>query len=210
MEKDVMEPSVYPPPSGPRMEPELLEVFEQQLTPDVARRLLELATRRTAMLRAAGVAVEHDEAKLLVLDAIAETLAQLAYWRHGEDPLSLHLRGVVKRRSWARLAREGARAESAPESPALPGARALRVMQQVIARLDRDCPEDAAVRLLLEAFCQGAAVRDEILAHTHLTIEEYEAARRRLDRILAMLPEPGAESYRALATLATARDWGRP
>lgn len=209
MEKDVMEPSVYPPPSGPRMEPELLEVFEQQLTPDVARRLLELATRRTAMLRAAGVAVEHDEAKLLVLDAIAETLAQLAYWRHGEDPLSLHLRGVVKRRSWSRLARDGARAETAQESPA-PGARALRVMQQVIARLDHECPEDAAVRLLLEAFCQGAAVRDEILARTHLSLEEYEAARRRLDRMLAMLPEPGAESYRALATLAAARDWGQP
>lgn len=209
-----MEPSVYPPTSAPRIEPELLEVFEQQLTPDAARRLLELATRRTAMLRAAGVAVEADEAKLLVLDAINETLAQLAYWRPGEDPLSLHLRGVVKRRSWARLARarrgerEGGEAEH--ESPAAPGGRALRVMQQVIARLDRDCPEDAAVRLLLEAFCQGAVVRDEILARTRLSAEEYEAARRRLDRLLAMLPEPGVESYRALATLTTARDWGQP
>lgn len=209
MEKDVMEPSVYPPTSSLRMEPELLEVFEQQLTPDVARRLLELATRRTAMLRAAGAVVEVDEAKLLVLDSIAETLAQLAYWRHGEDPLSLHLRGVVKRRSWARLAREG-RAADSPQEPPAPPARALRVMQQVIARLDRDCPEDAAVRLLLESFCQGAVVRDEILARTQLSIEEYEAARRRLDRMLAMLPDPGAESYRALATLTTARDWGQP
>lgn len=203
-----MEPTPHLPTSGHWIEPEMLEVFEQQLTPDAARRLLELATRRTAMLRAAGVAVEADEARLLVLDAIAETLAQLAYWRPGEDPLSLHLRGVVKRRSWARLARERQSEHGAP--PQEPASRALRVMQQVIARLDRDCPEDAAVRLLLEAFCQGAAVREEILARTHLSEAEYEAARRRLDRLLAMLPEPGAESYRALATLATARDWGQP
>ena len=192
------------PERGHRLEPEMLEAFERELTVDVARRLLELAMRRTSMLRAAGVPVATEEAKLLVQDAITETLAQVAYWQPGEDPLSLHLRGVVQRSSWARLDQARRQWEAQLEAAAThepsPAAEvagqgppgASHVMRQVLAGLSSHSADDAAVRLLLEAYCAGAVTRAEVLRHTCLPEHEYVAARRRLDRLLAALSEPEA------------------
>jgi hypothetical protein len=214
-EKDVKDMSTHRPEHGParghRIQPEMLEAFERELTPDVARRLLELAMRRTAMMRAAGIPATTDEAKLLVQDAITETLASVAYWQPGEDPLSLHLRGVVRRSSWARLeqARRHAALAAAAEPrdatshgadlSTCPRRGALQVMQQVIEGLSARSPDDAAIRLLLEAYCAGSATRAEVLAHTGLSEEEYVAARRRLDRLLAALPEPPSASEESVS-----------
>lgn len=223
-----------------RGDPALLEAFERELTPDVARRLLELAARRTAMLRAAGVAVASDEAKLLVQEALTETLAQIERWEPGESTLAAHLTGVVRRRSWAKLAQarklralaievvtggrpreatndaagdavvattdttsssgERAGATSIPGEPAQPGFLpiwrhgARELVQRVLASLSETSAEDAAVRLILEAFCDGAATRAQVLAASGLSVEAYASARRRLDRILAGMPAPSLES----------------
>lgn len=207
--------SVSRPLGGRRVEPEMLEAFERELTTDVARRLLELAMRRTAMLRAAGAPLANEEAKVLVRDAIQQTLTQVEYWQPGEDPLSLHLRGVVERRSWARLAQvrrrlamqaalaeADAAAELELEQRAPLGGAARQVMQQVLAGLGTDSADDAAVRLLLEAYCAGARTRAEVLAHTHLPEHEYAAARRRLDRVLAALPGAPTPAPTAAPTAA--------
>jgi hypothetical protein len=200
-----------------RVDPALLEAFERELTPDVARRLLELATRRTAMLRAAGVTVASDEAKLLVQEALTETLSRAERWDPGEATLAAHLSGVVRRRSWAKLSqarklralaievvtggksRDGAAAQAeAPSEPAAlqpiwrEGARELA--QRILAGLSEKGAEDAAVRLILEAYCDGAATRAQVLAASGLTVEEYAGARRRLDRLLAGMPMPALES----------------
>jgi hypothetical protein len=187
-----------------RIEPALLEAFEHQLTPDVARRLLELAARRTAMLRAAGLLVPADHAKLLVRDAISDTLTQVARWTPEEQPLGLHLRGIIRRRTWAKLSQLPAPRAASPAAPSPvvdtadqppaplaqePG-RARTVIQQVVAGLAYDSADDAAVRLVLEAYCNGASTGAEVSHAAGITIEEYAAARRRLDRLLAALPEP--------------------
>ena len=283
----------------PRIDPALLEAFERELTPDVARRLLELAARRVAMLRAAGITVASDEAKLLVQEAFAETLSQTATWQPAQAPLAAHLSDIVRRRSWAKLAQArklramaielvtssrsataaslasidtgdagdagdagskraaehvanretdheteqgadqqtdrgielaiapglalappssseppiaapiaaatvstidpanaAAAAGSEPPAPLLPIWRhgALELAQRVIASLSEDSPQDAAVRLLLEAYCDGAATRVEVLAASGLALADYVHARRHLDRLLAALPEPELES----------------
>ena len=180
-----------------RIEPAMLEAFERELTPDVARRLLELAARRTAMLRAAGLPVAADHAKLLVREAISDTLTQVARWNPEEQPLGLHLRGIIRRRTWAKLSQLP---PSPPSPPPLdahrpaplaqePG-RARTVIQQVVAGLAYDSADDAAVRLVLEAYCNGASTGAEVSHAAGITLEEYAAARRRLDRLLAALPEP--------------------
>lgn len=193
------------PASSERVEPAMLEAFERELTPDVARRLLELAARRTAMLRAAGVPVVADCAKLLVRDAIADTLNQVARWKPEEQPLGLHLRGIIRRRTWAKLSQVPVPAEAPindasidastnddPPAPLAAPGRARSVIQQVVAGLAYDSADDAAVRLVLEAYCNGASTGAEVSDAAGITLEEYAAARRRLDRVLAALPEPRA------------------
>lgn len=205
-----------------RIEPALLEAFERELTPDVARRLLELAARRTAMLRAAGLPVLPDQAKLLVRDAIADTLNQVARWKPEEQPLGLHLRGIIRRRTWAKLSQlpaptspreDGAaderiadeRTADAPPAPlAQQAGRARTVIQQVVAGLAYDSADDAAVRLVLEAYCNGASTGAEVSDAAGITLEEYAAARRRLDRLLAALPEPRAAALASAATSLSA------
>lgn len=187
-----------------RGDPALLEAFERELTPDVARRLLELAARRTAMLRAAGVAVASDEAKLLVQEALTETLAQIERWEPGESTLAAHLSGVVRRRSWAKLSQarklRALAIEVVTGEPAQPGFLpiwrhgARELVQRILATMSESGVEDAAVRLILEAYCDGAATRAQVLAASGLTVEEYASARRRLDRILAGMPAPSLES----------------
>jgi hypothetical protein len=186
-----VEPRVEPgvePRGGSRLDPALLDAFERELTPDVARRLLELAARRTAMLRAAGVAVGGDEARQLVREALADTLRQVAPWRPGEISLVQHLRGLIRRRTWARLAQ----IDGPPEA----GRGAMAVIERVTAQLSRDSAEDAAVRLVLEAYCNGAVTGEEVSASCNISLEEYAEARRRLDRILAALLVPGASAGR--------------
>ena len=195
-------PPAHPSDSGPdssptsarpaRIEPAMLEAFERELTPDVARRLLELAARRTAMLRAAGLPVAADHAKLLVRDAISDTLAQVARWNPEEQPLGLHLRGIIRRRTWAKLSQlpPPPSEDHRPAPLAQEPGRARTVIQRVVAGLAYDSADDAAVRLVLEAYCNGASTGAEVSHAAGITLEEYAAARRRLDRLLAALPEP--------------------
>jgi len=192
-------PPAHPLDSSPtsarpaRIEPAMLEAFERELTPDVARRLLELAARRTAMLRAAGLPVTADHAKLLAREAISDTLTQVARWNPEEQPLGLHLRGIIRRRTWAKLSQLPPSPPADAHRPAPlaqePG-RARTVIQQVVAGLAYDSADDAAVRLVLEAYCNGASTGAEVSHAAGITLEEYAAARRRLDRLLAALPEP--------------------
>lgn len=185
-----------------RLDPSTLDAFERELTPDVARRLLELAARRTAMLRAAGVMVGGDDARQLVREAIADTLNQVAPWRPEEISLVQHLRGLIRRRTWARLAQN--------DGPLEAGRGALAVIDQVTLELTYDSAEDAAVRLVLEAYCNGAVTGEEVSASCGITLEEYAEARRRLDRMLAALPAPGGELRRERPPGAALPMWSVP
>jgi hypothetical protein len=192
-----------PPPLQPeRIAPAMLEAFERELTSDVARRLLELAARRTEMLRAAGLPIAADQARLLVRDAIAATLTRVARWNPEEQPLGLHLRGIIRRRTWAKLSQLPGPTAS-PERSELPSSivqeprRARTVIEQMVAGLADDSADDGAVRLVLEAYCNGGSTGAQVSPAAGITLEEYAAARRRLDRLLAALPEP-----RTLATTA--------
>jgi hypothetical protein len=189
-----------------RIETGSLDAIERELTPEVARRLLEFGARRSSMLRAAGVAVSTDEARFLVQDAVADTLARAASWIPEAAPLWLHLRGIMRRRSWAKLVQAYKRPglpvdqlESSIDPAADPASigelrdrrrSAIDVLRQVRAHLDERNPEDVAVRSLVDAYCGGATSRAEVTETSGLSAEAYVHARRRLDQLLAALPEP--------------------
>jgi hypothetical protein len=198
-----------------RFEPAILEAFERELTSDVMRRMLEFAARRTAMMRAAGIAVASDEAKRLVEDAIAETLGRLASWQVGVVPLWRHLRAVVRRRSWARIADTDKPALQGPITSQPDPAHALaeisgdddpratararelgayRLIRELFDGLDQRREEDAAVGLLLKAYCRGATTRAEVVDQSGLSEQASIQARRRLDQMLAERPSAMRES----------------
>lgn len=198
-----------------RLEPSLLEAFERELTPDVARRLLELAARRAAMLRAAGVSIVPDLAQRLVREAITDTLTQIAPWQAEELSLGMHLRGLIRRRTWAQLPAPSAGPPSAHQGDeaAKEDGPARSTVERVAAGLSRDSAEDAAVRLVLEAYCNGAQTGAEVSAAAGISLDEYAAARRRIDRMLAQLPEPRGSRGRdsiAISAAALAALWRAP
>jgi hypothetical protein len=190
-----------------RVRPALLEAFEREFTEETARRLLEFAARRVAMLQIAGVTVAAEEAHRLVREAISDALSERTLWRAGVIPVGQHLRDVVRRRTWAQLARQRRARWAVPATPpvatgerdAAPDAAArardgaprwdaAARLHQVLGTLSDRSEEDAAVRLLVQAYCEGAVTRHEVMASTGLGADDFAMARRKLDRLLAALP----------------------
>lgn len=197
-----------------RFRPALLEAFERELSSELARRLLEFATRRAEMLRAAGMTVAADEAQFLVRDAISDTLSLRGTWRAGAVPLGKHLRDIIRRRTWALLAKKrrrwrtpvvgevvgeaaGGGAAEAPSAVALrveDGWSAVDRVRRLLASLGDRSAEDAAVRLMLLAYCAGAVTKLEVMEHAGFSAEDYAQARRRLDHLLAAQSEPPGDA----------------
>lgn len=202
-----------------RIEAELLDAFEDQLTEDSFRRVLEYGRRRVAMMKVAGVAVATDEAAVMSQDAITDTLTRVAQWEPTAVSLATHLRGVIRRRSWQRIQRARNRPHGSIEvmgdagpvaTASMSGERAPRppddtfggveVTAQIVALLEAATCHDAGMAALVAAYIDGASTRTEVIAATGLTRAAYVNARRRLDRVLAALPdhlqEAAAETLR--------------
>lgn len=90
----------------PRVEPAMLDAFEEQMTEEAFRAVLEYGRRRVAMLRAAGVEIALDEATAMGQDAITDTLNRIARWDASAVPLATHLMAVIRQSAWARLTGE--------------------------------------------------------------------------------------------------------
>ena len=189
-----------------RVVPEMLEAFEKTLTEAVMERLLSFAKRRVAMLAKAGVRRTPDDARMMVQDAITDTLTRVVTWNPQRVTLETHLRLVMKTRSLNRLAqvqrathksmedshdgeltiKKASEASAmAPHDAVEMGEVAAEVIREVIERA-REVPQ---VLVLIEAYQAGCQERAEVIEHTGMSVQEFVNARRRLDRLLAALPE---------------------
>ena len=196
-----------------RIVPEMLEAFERQLTDPVLERLLSFAKRRVEMLVKAGVRRTPKDADMMVRDAITDTLTRVVRWEPERVSLEQHLRLVMKTRSLNRLRQVKRTPHKSMEDSvdgeitvaAASAARAARpqetieineVAQRVMSTVRERAAGDADVARLLDAYADGCCERGEVIARTGMTATAYVNARRRLDRMLAALPDEIEENVR--------------
>ena len=189
-----------------RVVPEMLEAFEKTLTEAVMERLLSFAKRRVAMLAKAGVRRTPDDARAMVQDAITDTLTRVVTWDPQRVTLETHLRLVMKTRSLNRLAQvqrathksmedshDGEltikKASEATSMSPHDGVEMGEVAALVIGEVIERAKEAPQVLALIEAYQAGCQERAEVIEHTGMSVKEFVNARRRLDRLLAALPE---------------------
>jgi hypothetical protein len=189
-----------------RVVPEMLAAFERDLTEQVMERLLSFAKRRVAMLAKVGVRRTADDARAMVQDAITDTLTRVVTWDPQRVTLEKHLRLVIRTRSLNRLkqvrrvplksmedsqdgeltvAKVAEATWMSPTESVEMGEVAAEVVAEVVERA-KEVPQVLALIQAYQAGCQGRA---EVIEHTGMSLQEFVNARRRLDRLLAALPE---------------------
>jgi hypothetical protein len=189
-----------------RVVPEMLEAFERGLTEPVLERLLSFAKRRVAMLAKAGIRRTADDAKSMVQDAITDTLTRVVTWEPERVGLETHLRLVIKTRSLNRM-KQAKRTPHKSMEDSLDGeltvaaasAAAItrphlaleigEVATGVISSVRERAGSDHRVVSLLDAYSDGCSERAAVIERTGMSVAEFVNARRRLDRMLAGLPD---------------------
>lgn len=188
-----------------------------QLEPAALQRLMKFARGGARSLALAGVPVAPDEHEQMVHDAITDTMALVVRWNR-QTKMERHLYHVILRRVSNGLRRAGKRPhvsyDALVEADATGGAAAVSSdhetdaetslgRAQVTQRLYRVAREgavgDRGVNSLLDAYRAGVSSRRAVMARAGLTLAEFVNARRRLDRLLAGLPEELREA--ALAAM---------
>lgn len=178
-----------------------------QLEPAAWQRLLKLARGGSLALARAGVSVAHDEHQQMLHDAITDTMALVVRWNR-QKKMEWHLYRVIVRRVSNELRRAGKRphvsyealadgqanGEAATDRPHHDGnAETSLARAQVTQRLYRAARAaavgDRDVNALLDAYEARVSGRRAVMARTGMTLAEFVNARRRLDRLLAALPE---------------------
>ena len=194
-----------------------------QLEPAAWQRLLRLARAGKQALALAGISVAHDEHEQMLHDAITDTMALVVRWNR-QKKMEWHLYRVIVRRVSNELRRAGKRPhvsyEALVDGQASGEAATARAdhdsdaetslsRAQVTQRLYRAAREAAAgdrdVNALLDAYEARVWGRRAVMARTGMTLAEFVNARRRLDRLLAALPEELRE-----AALAVMREGAVP
>jgi len=207
--------------SAEAIDPRTLEAFEKQMTRTVAARAIEYGKRRAQMLRAAGCAAAEDEGEILVNDAVADTLTGVVIWDHERQELGAHLRDVIRTRTWNQMKRarrlghvslddddsESAShgvatasmaGEHAPDRPDDVVSDRDVIAKFFVALADR-AAGDADVLALLDPYREGVVERRDVIEGSGISAVAFVNARRRLDRMLADMPdELRAESLAAM------------
>jgi hypothetical protein len=175
----------------------------EKLSPAALQKLRQFAKRGAQRLSNAGESVASDEHEQILHDAITDTLSLVLAW----DPrlkMEVHLYNVVKRRisNGIRSARKKVRvpleALDTDDDAALVvrgGDEPEEALGRAEAtlRLSRVLRERAVGDLellsILDAYQAGESDRRAVMALTGLALPEFVNARRRLDRLLAGLPD---------------------
>jgi hypothetical protein len=198
-------PRRNPQPIDTRVQREL-----EQLSPDARRRVLRFARRRTRILAGVGEPIAGDEPSILVQDAITDTLVGVVAWDRKRVDLEGHLCNVVRTRTWNRAQRARKQVRVSLESfmddddapviaesidsnhaptPADASLARAQVVNQLCDELRPRAAGDTSLIAILEAYEAGVYKRQEVMVLTGLPLTEFLNARRRLDRMLAALPD---------------------
>jgi hypothetical protein len=184
----------------------MLEAFERNLSDAVMERLLSFAKRRVAMLAKAGVRRTADDARMMVQDAITDTLTRVLTWDPHRVTLETHLRLVIKTRSLNRL-KQVQRAQHKSMEDSHDGELTIKKASEALAMTPHDCVEIGEVAsqvvrevierakdvpqvlAIVQAYQAGCQERAEVIEQTGMSVQDFVNARRRLDRLLAALPD---------------------
>lgn len=174
----------------------------EKLSPGTLQRLTHFAKRGVSQLARAGEPVAPDEHEQIVHDAITDTLSRVVVWDR-RIKIEVHLFNVVRRRIWNSLRRAHTRAHvphdaldaendaamvSRDGEPEASLGRA-QVTQRLYLVVRERAAGDPTVLSILDAYHAEESDRRAVMARTGLLVPEYVNARRRLDRLLAGLPD---------------------
>ena len=188
----------------PRREPLPIDlevkVAIDALEPAALDRLRRFARRSVKQLELAGEPIATDEHEQILHDASADTMSRVVPWNR-QRSIEMHLFNVILRRVSNRLRRAGKHG-----GVSLEALDADQVMQdrgvepesslgraQVTRRLYQLVREraagDAEVLSMLDAYGAEVTERRAVMAWTGMSQPAVVNARRRLDRLLAGMPE---------------------
>jgi len=195
--------------------------LESALTPNVVTKVKRFAYRRYMMLKRAGVQVDEGFPNQIYADVVTDTTIGRLTWRTERTKLSIHLCGAIKSRTHQMLLRHQRHqhlslsgrpqdildfepTESAVETEASL-AKAIDFEQHFAEkdRLERvraivraECvrrDDHVAVKLLDALVLDFGARRD--LSAIGISEKQYDAGRKRLERLLQRLRRTGALDF---------------
>ena len=201
--------SLAPPPSN---RSELLN----QATKELRRAAYRYARQRSALVRRAGVRIDHLYARELVQDALADTwLGTTVTWNPQQRTLLDHIRRIIRYRSWKdvigarrrpHVSIDGDEEVSVEvddmQSHGTQGSVSPIVLAGVTASVVRDLRRlaagDPAAMAILVAWEEGLVDREDVMDRTGLSQKDYKAARSRLLYLVPSLPQSLLETARTL------------
>lgn len=185
------------------------------------RAALRFARQRAALIRRVGGRIDSLYAGDLVQDALADTWMGTVAWDPRRCSLLEHVRSLVRTRSWRDLCGAVARPHESHDAGdsfaglklheaqrhATTGNLSPIVLAGLTVRVARDLRDaakgDPAATAILAAWIDGYVERDEVIAHTGLSIKDYKAARARLTYLVQDLPQSLHESVCTLLRSAS-------
>jgi hypothetical protein len=175
------------------MTEEWIEAFEAQLSvKGFEEKLKRYARVRARMVAHAGRRVDELYARELVQDAIDDTLEGIIAWDPGRVSLEKHLLDAIRSRSRHDFVQATKFRHSCVDEHA-------RIDDSTLERVDLASVTgrvltalravgDPDVLRLLDAYIQGATKKVDVMRVSGLTSKRYEAARKRLNRLVLQLP----------------------
>jgi hypothetical protein len=188
-----------------------LDEFEKQATPTLIGRLRRYAkSRARSIARLGGPAADDDYARELVQDALVDSFTGQVHWEPAAKTLEAHVIDVIRYRTRNDLVRalhlphvslDTATAKQTgeyftTEEDALAASLGaatdpeLRVLvSETMAAVQRLAGGDHRVLAIVGAIERGATTREDVLALTDLSADEYHKGRIRLTALAQQLPD---------------------
>jgi hypothetical protein len=196
---------------------EWIDEFEKQSTENgFEERLKRFARMRANMVAHAGRRVDDLYARELVQDAIEDTLEGVLAWDPERATLEQHLMGAIRSRTRhdyvqaQRFPHHSFDATSAPSAlmadvesslagndNATASADVVSAAERALAEIRRIAANDADVLRLIDAYADEATKKADVLRVSGMNSKRYEAARKRMQRLVLQLPTEVREAVRA-------------
>ena len=194
---------------------EWIEAFERQMAPkDFEVKLHRYARTRGNLVAHAGGRVDDLYARELVQDALGDTLDGKIAWDPAVVTLERHMFDAIKSRTrhdYIKAQRRPHFSFDADAPPALSAeveaslatqtnaasAEVSSAMRRVLAELRRLAARDADVLSMLDAYEREATKKVDVMQMSGLTAKKYEAARKRMHRLVLQLPTDVRDPVRA-------------
>lgn len=189
------------------------DAFEVQLTGEMTASVMAYAKRRAEWIQRHTKRRDNYLARELYQDAITDTWLGDVAWDPSKVPLELHLKRTVRSRSAARMEHLLLFPEERVGTPRLDMetrmseameagqvADPTSYVEDVVAKLYELAKDDVEVVQILDCFARDQIERRDIMRATGLDRLAYHNARRRLVRLVELLPNELRErAIRAMA-----------